>query len=1067
MYAQVRTGTILGTVTDSTGAVLPGVEVTANNVNTGQSRLAITGDEGRYQIPLLDTGSYEVRAALTGFQTAVRRGITLQVGQEAVIDLALQVGEISEEVVVTGEAPLVNTTSSTLSQRISQDQVSDLPLNSRNLVSLSLIAPGVTQARTASYAGETTSPGAVKISIGGARIYMTGYTLDGVDITDSSRSSGVGGASGSLFGVETMRELQVITNNYSAQYSRFAGGVISIVTKSGTNDFHGSGFWFHRNDNMDARNFFDRDPINPLTREQPEFKRHQFGGTIGGPIVQDKSFFFFSYEGFRENKGQSLTETVPDADVREGRIVDINGGLISTFTPNPAADIFVALYPLPNVSVDGGGTGTYINVADAPTNEDFITARWDHNFSDTDSFFARYTWQDGERVLVSALPGDGWTSGSFATYVALEEKHIFSPSVINTFRVGFQRTTYSQDPPIDDVCGGDCTGNPLKIGLRDGAHFGDLIPGSGVATLGTFLSGKNVTNMFSYADDLLFTRGSHSLKLGVNFTRYQNNDFFDGWPGGRQQFSSVQDFVQANPVTWRGKTNFGGSLRGARQWVLGFYIQDDIKLTPNLSLNAGLRYEPITTPYEVNGIQYTFGSDPINGTLTPTKSPPFFENPSKLNFAPRIGLAWDPFGTGKTSIRTGFGLFHDTILFYHYANAMRRNCPINTTLVIGSPAFPRPDEPPGLGSDTTCVPGTSWQQFEFDLAQPYMMQWNFSLQQEVANTTFTFAYVGSKGTNLQLHRNINVAEPTEIRPDGTKVFANGAPFPVGRSRRNSDYGDILLWDYGVSSVYSGFNFSARRRFTQGLQFQASYTFGRSIDAGSRANNGDFSGAGLEPLDPYNVAGTNRGLSDHHVAHAFRLSYAWALPVSGLSGASAVFLQGWQLNGIVSLTTGDPLQINTGSGTGPGGSLTDYNGDAAFIGGSGPERPNVRSGASGNPVLNDGREPQNYFDAGAFELQERGTYGNLGRNTLVGPGVANFDFSLLKDTNLSELVTMQFRVEFFNIFNRTNFAGGRGMTLNVFNGINADGTGRESATAGRITRTATTSRQIQLGLRLFF
>ncbi len=213
MYAQVRTGTISGTVTDSTGAVLPGVEVTANNVNTGQSRLAITGDEGRYQIPLLDTGSYEVRAALTGFQTAVRRGITLQVGQEAVIDLALQVGEISEEVVVTGEAPLVNTTSSTLSQMISQDQVSDLPLNSRNLVSLSLIAPGVTQARTASYAGETTSPGAVKISIGGARIYMTGYTLDGVDITDSSRSSGVGGASGSLFGVETMRELQVITNN--------------------------------------------------------------------------------------------------------------------------------------------------------------------------------------------------------------------------------------------------------------------------------------------------------------------------------------------------------------------------------------------------------------------------------------------------------------------------------------------------------------------------------------------------------------------------------------------------------------------------------------------------------------------------------------------------------------------------------------------------------------------------------------------------------------------------------------------------------------------------------------
>lgn len=1015
IYGQIRTGAISGTVKDASGGVLPGVTVTIKNVDTGQSRVVVTDDEGRYRAPELALGNYEVQAELVGFQTAVRAGIQLTVGREALVDFALSVGEISEKVTVTSEAPMVNTTSSTLAELIDEKQLHDLPINARNLTQLALLSPGVAQARTAPSGSQFAGSASVKISVGGARIYMTGYLLDGTDITDTSRASGVGGVAGSLFGVETMREFQVLTNNFSAQYSRFAGGMVSMVTKSGTNTLHGSVFEFFRNDNLDARNFFD--PGAP-----PEFKRNQFGFTLGGPIIKDRSFFFGSYEGYRESLGLTLRATVPTLNVRQGILPDGR-----TITVNPAVKPFLNLYPLPTPGGRdfGQGGAEYIVGKNQPVNENFETVRIDHSFSDSDSLFGRYTQSKGDRIIPHALPGSGWVSDTGNYYLTLEEKHIFSPRLIDILRVGFSRVRWSQQPPLDSP--------PLSISLIPDQPLGQITPGAGISTLGLNIEGANIANTFSYGDDLFITRGGHDIKTGVNVTRYQNNDFFDYRFQGVYQFGNLERFLTGRPTTWIGQLPGSSTRRGFRQTAIGMYVQDDMKLRPNFALNLGVRYEFITTPDEVNGLVVNL-RDPLHDAQS-TPGFPLFENPSKKNFAPRIGVAWDPFGDGKTSVRSGFGIFHDTILFYHFANQSRRQSPLSRNVNIPNPSFPLPQISEALANAVR-----EEHVAEFEPRQPYIMQWNLTFQRELlADTTFTVAYVGSRGVNLGGDRNVNVRIP-QILPDGQKFF------PVGASRRNPNFDNIFYWDFAYNSSYHGLQLSGRKKFSSGLQFQGAYTWGRCVDEESRANSGDFSGTPKEPQDPYNVKASNRGLCDHHVGQAFTFNYSYALPIKGLSGFAAKIGEGWQLNGIVSLSTGNPLQISLGS-------LTDWNrdGDLGF------ERPNVKSGRSNNPIFGG---PDLYFDPTAFELQPAGFYGNVGRNTLISPGVATVDFSLMKNTALRENVNVQFRAEFFNLFNRANFGNPNSSIFANANGGFVNG-------VGRITTTTTTARQIQFGLRLLF
>ncbi len=449
---------------------------------------------------------------------------------------------------------------------------------------------------------------------------------------------------------------------------------------------------------------------------------------------------------------------------------------------------------------------------------------------------------------------------------------------------------------------------------------------------------------------------------------------------------------------------------------------------------------------------------------------PYFKTPSRKNFAPRLGLAWDPVGDGRTSIRTGFGIFHETILPFHYSNQIRRSPPLTLRPVIRNRAslaaqFPAPPmealQPFGL---------VSFPLAEFEPSQPYMAQWNLTLQREiVSDITLTAAYVGSKGTHLQIQRNLNVAVP-EILPDGRKLFRRGLP------ARNPAFSDIVSWEFSSDSHYHGLQLGGRKRFTQGLQFQVAYTFGRSIDSASRINFSDIQEVGGKfPQDSYDVHGSNQGLSVHDVRHSLSVNYVYELPIRGISGAAKNFLEGWQLNGILTLSTGSPRHLDMGSGSG----LTDYDRDRSRV----VSRPHLRPGASNNPVVNDGRDPDKYFDNSVFTLQDPGFYGDLGRNTLIGPGVSTFDFSLFKNTELAEEVGLQFRAEFFNLFNRVNFGT---PVVGIFSSANSEtvpcsfhgSTGNPAGcsrlisstlnpNSGRITRSRTTARQIQLGLRLIF
>lgn len=1137
LWAQT-TATILGTVKDQSGAVLPGAEVTATNTETGIARVTAAGARGEFRLSAMTVGSYNVHAGMTGFQSELRSGITLSIGREAVVDFTLSVGNVSEQVTVTGEAPLIETTTATVSGLIDPKQMREIPLNARSFIELVPLQAGAVYSESAE---RSASKGfGVKVSISGTRYNGNAFLLDGANINDMAGSAG--SAAGTLAGVETVREFKIITNAFDAEYGNHVGGVVSAITKSGTNTLHGSLFEFFRNDVLDAPDFDD----NRLTAgKKPPFRRNQYGGAIGGPVKQNSIFFFASYEALRESLGTPGDYIVPGPELRQGCVPTISGASpnvartgyncynaagTATVVPltgalngvvNPSTRSFMDMYPAANTPCSANcftgnsfwsanGTGTFTRAESRTTNQDFITGRGDVRLSDADSFFFRYTQDIADVTEPNFETAE--VSSTHNRYITMEETHIFSPTLLGRTHFSFVRTPMG----LKDV-------SSKSLGLADyellacatctgftNSFTGNDVPGALVPGLITSTGGDSTNpkvhnlNTFQFQEGITYSVGRHSLKFGGSFQRNQFNQRSDFFSGGSFNFSSIDDFIRANVNSFSVTSPGSDNNRGWRMNLMGMYLQDDISLRPGLTLNVGLRYEFITTPWEVNGKVaqirrldeahfYTVRSDQTD------IGDPFFLNPSLKNFAPRIGVAWAPFAGGKTAIRAGGGIFHEQLTQGLFQTGGVRLAPFYSAAVVSTTALPAgcppiafPDAYQSQGSILSrCGGKPQADAFQWDADQPTVYKFSTTIQQELfPNTTLEVGYAGTRGVhNTRGNMLLNTTPVNEVPALGGRFIFVEQPLP------NSNW-DRMRWRMtDGTSWYNALLVTVSKRFSQGFQVGSSYTFSKSLDDSSTFSGGsDFGGQ-----DTLGVRRQHwKGRSAFDVSQSWSTNFQYELPGKEISGIAGKILGGWNIGGVLRAYSGNPVtpsatrsalnRLGTGALTGNGGTTTCtaaqrtagcVTNAITYVAGStvnlapGVTRLAINPGSRTqyiNPAelawpgsFQNGSAPLNYPGAGkdgaAGGLV---AIGNIGRNVITVPGNFNLDLSLRKDTAmpmLGEQGKMEFRFELFNAPNHTRL-GLPGIAL--FNNR-----GEPNVNAGIISDSRGNSRQMQLSLRMVF
>jgi hypothetical protein len=1059
--AQTTTGSIIGLVTDSTGAAVPNATVTVTRVDTGIATKTTTNSSGNYVVTPLQSGPYSVTVEAQNFKKSVSGGITLNVQDRIAVNVTLEVGQVTETVEVQGAAPPLQTDTSYLGQVVDSQKIVDLPLNGRFFTRLAVLTAGA--APTAPGARDERTGG---FSANGVRPYQNNYLLDGID--NNSLSEDLTNEASFVVGPspDAIAEFKVQTNSMSAEFGRSGGAVMNVTLKSGTNQFHGSVFEFLRNSALDAKNFFD-----PATGPTPPFKQNQFGAAVGGPVElphyngKNRTFFFIDYQGTRIRTAHTFLATLAPLAWRTGNFSGFNPVLDPNTTTIQNGE--TVRQPFPNNQIPlqrfDPASLKLISFMPAPN----VPGSVSHKISDKDSLFARFSMADQNLTPPAAIPpplsaaafssGD-WTNNT--RQAVFSETHIFSPRVINEFRAGYTRlrTERLQFNANDNLS--TQVGIP---GIPFTANNGGLprFSVSGVSTFGsaTYQPTREFQNVFHLIENVSLITGRHTIKLGAEWKPSVNFSILQP-PTPRGGFSF-------NGNSTRDPNNRGGSGFGFADFALGipsnasiasfindtfqqpgyfFYAQDDFKVNNRLTFNIGIRYEFISQPRERRDAEANYniatGALDIANKRNDALPASFFpqipinrDAPRQLvpqdrnNWAPRFGFAFKL--TNKTVIRAGYGIFYSSYEagplsipnpgnnppFYVQSNFPAVNFstpnPIVNQLSRGLPlnAFSNPAAPSLFSLDPA-------------FRDPYVQHWNFGIQQDLGfNTVWEISYAGSAGKKLYEFRNVNQPLPTtdpnaDVDPRRPRPFLGG---------------DLTYWCSCGSSTYHSLQTKVEKRFSSHLSFLGAYTYGKSIDEQSQASLGFDNSTSVR--SEYNYR-WEKSRSDYDQTHRFVVSYTYEVPFGeNLKGAAKLLANGWQLVGIHSFTTGTPFTIHA---------MTD------FSNAGGDARPNAVVGVSDEP--SGGRSRQQWFNPAAFTNPVSGQFGNVGRNTISGPGNVTIDFSIFKNFPINERARFQFRTEFFNLINHPNFR--------------SPSTTYDGSNPGELTA-AGTSRQIQFAIKLLF
>jgi hypothetical protein len=1164
-YAQVVGATLSGTVTDASGSALPSAQVSIKNRATGVTRGVTADTVGFYTAPNLQPGNYDVTFSASGFTTEISSGVTLTVGAQQVLNASLRVGQISQQVTVTGEAPTVELASSALNAVVESPTIVGLPLNGRSWTDLANLQPGVAAVETQVPFGDSGRGNrgfGAQIIISGARPTQNNYRLDGISLNDYS-NGGPGSVLGGNLGVDAVEEFSVLTSNFSAEYGKTSGGVVNAISRAGTNQLHGNAYEFIRNNALDARRFFDPATI-------PAFHQNQFGASIGGPFHKDKTFFFGDYEGIRRSKGVGVLDTVPSLAAR-GLMADgktptaamlcsnpsgadpmnpcTTQPVTGAFNPDPVTGIdkavlpyvtgqggLVGMFPLPDPNPNGstagnvgnGDVATYNFVGHRIVREDFFTIRVDHHFSQKDSLFGTYMFD--RTPFTSDEPLGVVLLGALTKrqIVALEETHTFNQNLVNTVRLGYNRDTVDNNQPVKAILPAAADHSLAAIpGRYANACFCSFMTfmEGGLGGTPTYLYRWNSYQVY---DDAFLTRGRHSLKFGFGYERDQDNQLVTGDRNGQFSFGTMADLLTNNPGKIRITPPGLLHERSMRQSIVGAYLQDDWRFRPSLMLNLGLRYEMSTVPFDTQGqttnLYNLTDTAPIGPGTPPTLAAaphcgklvagcvgtgPYFYNPTLRGFSPRVGFSWDPFHNGKTAVRGGFGIYDSLPLLYQYLTLIGQTYPFYN--LVATKNLKPGDFPSGAYNKViTAVNHTpQYGSLEPHPHRNYVTQWSLNIQRELTHDlTATIGYVGTHG----VHQPFRVDDGDLVMP---KMTPAGYLFPQvdaggnecipntqclqttnnPPAKINDLAGDIRYLNWAASSSYHALQAGVVKRLNHGFQIQGSFTWGKSIDNNSGVIAGDQFSNSISSLDWFDLRLT-RGLSDYNVGRTLVINATWLVPSpKSLSGALAWPLSGWELSTVFKANDGVPFTALFGAqGADPRGTLSsdDYAYPSA-VPGCNPIDLNFRNDPKGplyinpktscfkvpvapsmafwtancDPFLPANVQPSSGPSVAAVFPQCFNLQGNVGRNTLIGPGLTNLDFSVFKNNyirRISESFNVQFRAEFFNILNHANFnvpSLGDGYT----NMLNGDGT--VNGSAGLLTQTTTDPREIQFAIKLIW